>query len=227
MARRARLAPALVLAAAALVGGCGKGIYYEFTEGFKYVEPFDRIDVDIDRGSLLFVAWPRPDATMKRHTSGFDKEFGPADAGVDGGVLVITAGCKTDDRCWYDHMLEFSTGVSVTIRMGVGYAEVGYVDRDLVVDIDDGAFTGVQLAAPNTDVTLGTGDIAVELVAPFERVTLATGEGDVALTVPAGSYRCEFAVPDEPVVDGVSCDDAAVAVLAVTLEGGALTVTGA
>lgn len=213
--------------AVALVGGCGKGIWYEFTEGFKYVEPFDHIDLDVDRGSLTFVAWPRPDATMKRHTSGFDKEFGPADAYVEDGVLVITAACKTDDRCWYDHMLEFSTGVSVAIRMKLGYVEIGYVDRELTVDLDEGGFAGVQLAGPVVEVSLGTGDIDVELVAVPERVTLVAGEGDVALTVPAGSYRCEFAAPEAPAVDGVTCDPAAAAVLDVTVEAGALTVTGA
>ncbi|WP_096327696.1 hypothetical protein [Nannocystis exedens] len=217
-------ATALALACAA--GGCGKGIYYEFTEGFKYVEPFDHIDLDVDRGSLTFVAWPRPDATMKRHTSGFDKEFGPADAGVDDGVLVITAACKTDDRCWYDHMLEFSTGVSVALRMKLGYVEIGYVDRELTAEIDEGGFYGVQLAGPVVEVSLGTGDIDVELVARPERVTLRSTAGDVALVVPTGSYRCEFTAPQAPAVEGVTCDPAADAVLDVTVDDGALTVTG-
>jgi hypothetical protein len=218
------LAPALLAAVA--LGGCGKGIYYEFTEGFKYVEPFDHVDVDVDRGSLSFVAWPRPDATMKRHTSGFDKEFGPTDAYVDDGVLRITGACKTDDRCWYDHMLEFSTGVSVAIRMKLGYVEIGYVDRELTAIIDEGGFVGVQLAGPVVEVSLGTGDIDVELVAVPQRVTLAADAGDIALTVPTGSYRCEFAAPKAPAVDGVTCDPAAAAVLDVTVEDGALTVTG-
>ncbi|WP_434419629.1 hypothetical protein [Nannocystis pusilla] len=161
------LASTLAFAAlAATTVGCGKGIYYEFTEGFKYVEPFDHIDLDVDRGSLTFVAWPRPDATMKRHTSGFDKEFGPAEAGVDDGVLVITAACKTDDRCWYDHMLEFSTGVSVALRMQLGYVEIGYVDRELTAELDEGGFHGVQLAGPVVEVSLGTGDIDVRAGRP-------------------------------------------------------------
>ncbi|WAS95496.1 hypothetical protein [Nannocystis punicea] len=218
-------AAALALVAAA--AGCGKGIWYEFTEGFKYVEPFDHIDLDVDRGSLTFVAWPRPDATMKRHTSGFDKQFGPAEAGVEDGVLVITAACKTDDRCWYDHMLEFPTGVSVALRMQLGYVEIGYVDRELTAEIDEGGFAGVQLAGPVVDVSLGTGDIDVELVARPERVTLRSTAGDIALVVPTGSYRCEFAAPKAPAVDGITCDPAADAVLDVTVDDGALTVTGA
>lgn len=224
---RSLASAAALLALAAAAGGCGKGIWYEFTEGFKYVEPFDHIDLDVDRGSLTFVAWPRPDATMKRHTSGFDKQFGPAAAGVEDGVLVITAACKTDDRCWYDHMLEFSTGVSVALRMQLGYVEIGYVDRELTAELDEGGFHGVQLAGPVVEVSLGTGDIDVELVARPERVRLEAGAGDIALTVPSGSYRCEFAAPKAPAVAGVTCDPAADAVLDVTVDDGALTVTGA
>ena len=57
-------------------------------------------------------------------------------------------------------------------------------------------------------------------------VDLATGAGDITLTVPAGSYRCDFTIPGDPDVDGVTCDPAATTVLTVDIDDGSLSVEG-
>jgi len=211
----------------ALLGFSKCGIWFEYTEGRKYVEPFDHVRLDVDRGSALLVAYDRPDATLKRHTSGFEPNFGPARDGVEDGVLVLEARCEAlDGGCWYDHLLEFPLGVSVEFAMKVGHVEIGYVDRDLVADIDEGYFKAVQLAAPTVDLALGTGDLDVDFVAAPQAVTLVTGAGDIALTVPAGSYRCDLAASAPPTVTGVTCDPASPSVLSARTDDGALTVTG-
>lgn len=225
MTRRAHGALALA-ALPALLGFSKCGIWFEFTEGRKYVEPFERVRVDVDRGSALFVAYDRPDATLKRHTSGFEPDLGPVHDGVEDGVLVLDAACAADGGCWYDHMLEFPLGVSVEFTMKLGYVEIGYVDRDLVADIDEGGFKAVQLASPTVELTLGTGDLAVDFAAAPQSVALVTGAGDIDLTVPAGSYRCELSAPAPPTVAGVVCDPAAASVLSAATDDGALTVTG-
>lgn len=217
----------LLAALPALLGTSKCGIWFEFTEGFKFVAPFDHVRVDIDRGSALFVAYARPDATLKRHTSGYEPNFGPVRAEVEGGELVLAAACTADSRCWYDHMLEFPLGVSVEFTMKLGYVELGYLDRDLVVDIDEGALVARQLAAPAVDLSLGTGDILVEFAAAPQSAVIAAEAGDVDLTVPSGAYRCDFSTPDPPALAGVTCDPAAASVLQVTIGAGALTVTGA
>ncbi|MFY0539145.1 hypothetical protein [Nannocystis pusilla] len=54
------------------------------------------------------------------------------------------------------------------------------------------------------------------------------GEGDVDLKVPAGSYRCNFASDAGEVTrSGITCDDAAAAVLDVQVGRGDITVTAA
>jgi hypothetical protein len=57
-------------------------------------------------------------------------------------------------------------------------------------------------------------------------VTLAVGAGDVTIEVPTGTYRCVLSAGGTVDTTGITCDDAAPAVLDVQVEAGDLKVTG-
>lgn len=216
---------AVVALALPVVMGPGRcGFVLDYTETLLITEKLDRVVLGADDGSVVATMYDREATLLKRHTFTFEPSLETVSNVVEDGALQLEARCKYEGNCRFDHMFELPLGIAVEIEMLDSQISLGYIDSDIDVKFASGWFKGVQLAAPNFNLELELGDVTAEFVAPPESVVIAVGEGDVELKVPAGSYRCVFAAGGEVDDSGVTCDDAATAVLDVQVETGDLKV---
>jgi hypothetical protein len=214
-----------LLAAAPLLTATNRcGVYIEQTENLQFFEPVTRVAFDVHHGSITGTMYPRPSVYIKRHTSGFEAGVGEYGGEVVDDTLQLTGHCAIAHECWYDHMIEAPPGTALSFTFRDGYIELSEFDAEIEAEVGVGRFIGWEIAAPVVDLSYETGDVTIEFAATPERVTIAVGTGDVTLTLPAGPYRCD--VTPKPEIDGITCDEAAAAVLAITVETGAVTLRG-
>ena len=210
------------------MGGSGNcGLVLDYTETFLVTDPVDTIVLIVTDGNLDATAYDRQAILLKRHTFGFQKQLGSPEYSVEDGVLRFEAICKSEHQCTHDHMFELPLGIGFDITMADAYIDLGYIDSDIKAKFDTGRFKGIRLTSPQVTIEAGTAEIDIDLAAVPEAVTVDLGEGNVILQVPAGSYRCIFAAESGSAASiGITCDDAATAVLDVSVKTGDITVTG-
>ena len=226
---RHRLAPAVVaLLVLPVVMGPGRcGFILDYTETFLFADEIERVVLGADDGSIVATMYERGAILLKRHTFGFEPSVGSVTEAVEDGVLTLEARCKYEDNCRFDHMFELPLGIALEISMADAQISLGYIDSDIEVAFETGWFEGVRLAAPNFTLALAAGDVTVDFAAPPETVTIAVQTGDVVLAVPTGAYRCVFAAAvGKASTTGITCDDAAAAVLDVEVQVGDIVVRG-
>ena len=217
----------LLVAALPIVMGSYCGIAFDFTETFLITDPVTLIVIDVDDGNIDAVAYDRPAILLKRHQFGIENVLGEPTFTVENGVASFEAHCKKQGHCTYDHMLELPFGVGFDITMLDARIDIGYVDADIVVDIQTGFFHGVRLAVPHLELSARAADLELDYAVAPQTITIDLDRGDVMLALPAGEYQCRFegSVTMEP--SGVVCNDAAVPVLDVATGNGEITVTEA
>lgn len=227
--RPRRLTAAVVaLVALPVVMAPGKcGFALDYTETFLFTEPVERVVLGADDGSVVATEYERKATLLKRHTFGWEPSVLTPTAAVTDGVLNLEARCKYAGNCRFDHMLELPEGVAFEIAMDDARVSLGYVSGDIEVDILTGWFRGVRLRAPNVAIALDEGDVTLDFEAAPETLGVDLGAGDVTVEVPAGAYQCVL-VADAGATStaGITCDDAAAAVLDVHVQTGDITVKG-
>lgn len=225
---RRSVAIAVAVAALPVMMGPGRcGFLLDYTETILITEDADRVELGVDDGSVIGTMYKREGILIKRHTFGFEPSVGLQRAEVQGGVLELESRCKYEGNCRFDHMFELPEGVDFSVTMLDSQISLGYFTGDIEVSFESGWFKGVRLESPNFTLSLITGDVTADFAAPPESVAITVGEGDVKLELPVGEYRCDLAVREGKVrTTGITCDDAAAAVLDVQVETGDLTVTG-
>lgn len=221
----ARIAIA-VLALPVVMGPGRCGFVLDYTETQLITDELERVVLAVDDGSIVATMYDRDATLLKRHTFGFEPSLGTVSNAVEDGVLTLEARCKYEGNCRFDHMLELPLGVAFEVDMLDSQISLGYIDSDIDVNFTSGWFKGVRLASPNFTLTLETGDVTVDFAAAPEAVTIAVAAGDVTIEVPAGAYRCVLSASGAVSNTGITCDDAAPAVLDVQVEAGDLKVTG-
>ena len=227
--RSPRLGAGLVaVLALPVVMGPGKcGFILDFTETFMITDPFGSVVLGADDGSVVATEYERNGAMLKRHTFAFEPSLANSEWSVEDGVLTAEARCKYDGNCRFDHMFELPLGVGFEITMKDSQISLGYIGGDIEVTFLTGWFRGVRLLSPNTTITLDKGDVTLDYQIPPETVTVDLGEGNVIIEVPVGAYRCALiADAGAATTNGVTCDDAAAAVLDVHVKTGDIAVTG-
>lgn len=225
--RRHLGAVAVALLALPVTMGPGRcGFVLDFTETMLITEQIDRVVLGVDDGSIVATAYDREATLLKRHTFGFEPSLGVASSEVVDGVLQLEARCKYAGNCRFDHMFELPLGVGFEVTMADSQISLGYIDADIDVTFETGWFKGVRLESPNFTLALTTGDVTVDFAAQPETVTISVQEGNVALELPAGEYRCVIAASGAVTNDGITCSDAATAVLDVEATAGDITVKG-
>lgn len=226
-ALRRRLPVAAVLLALPVVMAPGRcGFLLDFTETLLITRPVERIDLDAHDGSMIATAYDRGSILLKRHTYGFEPSIGEVSHDDSDRVLELVAHCKYEGNCTFDHMFEMPLGVGFDITMMHSEISIGYVDADITATWDSGLFKGVRLAAPNTTLTLGEGDIDLDFAAAPASVVIDLREGAVTIEVPPGSYNCKLDAGGEVKTSDITCDAAAPAILDITVETGDITVKG-
>jgi len=223
-------AAALALLALPFVMAPGKcGFALDFTETILIPDHVEQIVIDADDGSVVATSYARQATLLKRHTFGFEPSVGEVDFTIEDGVLHFVARCKYEGNCRFDHMLELPLGISFEITMKDSQISLGYIGGDIDVTFETGWFRGVRLESPNTRIELGEGDVTLDHATAPETVTVELGEGTVELLVPPGAYQCKFTADNGKVdtSDDITCDDAAEAVLDITVKTGDITVKGA
>jgi hypothetical protein len=205
---------------------CGPVV--DYTETYLITDPIDRVEIDVDEGTVDAVAYPREALLLKRHTFGFERMLNPADYTVEDGVIHFTASCSKPDVCSFDHMIEAPLGIDYDVRMHEGLLDLGYIDGDVTVALDTGWMRGIRLATPHYSFVADEADVDLDFAAAPELLEIEIGRGEVVIAVPAGAYRCDIDAPGGGSFAGapVDCDDTATNVLSVRLDGGLLEITG-
>jgi len=223
-----RVAPALlvVVALPAAMGPGRCGFALDYTETYLITDRIDRVVLAADDGSVVSTSYPRDALLLERHVFAFEPSLESADHEVDGHELVIEARCKYEGNCRFDHMFETPPTVAFDITMDDTRVDIGYTLGDVSVTAGSGRFRGVQLGSQLVELDYAEGTIDLELVAVPVAVTVRVGTGSIVVTVPAGSYACKFAASGKNVQSGITCDDAAPAVLDLRVDVGDLRVEG-
>jgi hypothetical protein len=218
-----------LVAALPLVMGAFCGLAVDFTETFLITDPVDLIVIDVDDGNIDAVAYDRPAILLKRHTFGYERKLGEPTFTVEDGVASFEAHCKDgkESICTFDHMFELPFGVGFDITMLDARIDLGYVDANITASFVHGFFHGVQLQAPSLEIEARSAEVDLDYAAVPETIAIDLDKGSVAISLPTGEYQCLLdADAGEVSTDGITCDDAATAVLDVHLGHGDITVTG-
>lgn len=206
-------------------GRCGFAL--DFTETFLITDKLERVSLGVDDGSIVATMYDREATLLKRHTFGFEPSVVGSTKEVVDGVLKLEARCKYEGNCRFDHMFELPLGIAFEVVMADSQISLGYLDSDIDVTFESGWFKGVRLASPNFTLSLTTGDVTVDFAAAPESVAIEVGQGNVVIAVPEGEYRCVLDSASGTVTSpGITCNDAAPAVLDVQVQTGDITVTG-
>ena len=225
MSRRALTTLPVLLALPLLMapGRCGFALDYSNT--FLITDPIDRIVIRADDGLVISTAYERDAVLFKRHVFAWEPSLVEPTHEVDGDDLKAEARCLYEGNCRFDFMFETPPQVGFDIDMKDTRVSLGYTTGDIKVVATSGYFHGVQLRSNNVELTFGDGDVELELIEPPESVEITVATGDVLITVPAGTYRCDLSASGDVDVDGVTCDDAATAVITVTTDSGDISLS--
>jgi len=223
MSRRRSL---IVLTAAPLLMAPGKcGFALDYTNTFLITDPIDRIVIRADDGLVISTAYDRDATLFKRHVFAWEPSLVEPTHGVEDRALECEARCLYAGNCRFDFMFETPPAVGFDIEMKDTRVSLGYTTGDIKVSAQSGYFHGVQLRSKRVEIDYADGDVELELIEVPDLVEISAATGDVLLTVPAGPYRCEFSASGESNVAGITCDDAADAVLTVTADAGDIDVS--
>lgn len=224
MSRLARASIAVLALPLLTAAYCGPSV--DYTETYLITDPVDRIEIDVDEGTVDAVAYDRVAILLKRHTFGFERVLDPADYSVEDGVIHFSASCSKPDVCSFDHMIEAPFGIDYDLHMDEGFLDLGYIDGDFTAEIGSGRMRGIQLATPTYSFTADDADLDLEFAIAPTSVAIDIGDGDVEIELPAGTYRCEIDAPGSDAFDGIICDDAAAALLDIRIGSGSLAIDG-
>lgn len=225
MSRRALTTLPVLLALPLLMapGRCGFALDYSNT--FLITDPIDRIVIRADDGLVISTAYERDAVLFKRHVFAWEPSLVEPKHEVDDRALKCTAGCLYEGNCRFDFMFETPPEIGFDIDMKDTRVSLGYTTGDIKVVATSGYFHGVQLRSKHVELTYDDGDVELELIEPPESVEISVATGDVMITVPAGTYRCDLSASGDADVAGVTCDDAATAVITVTADAGDISLS--
>lgn len=232
MTRSTRNLASLAVAVLALpvVTGPGKcGFALDFTETVLITGKVDRIVLGVDDGTIDATMYDRQAILLKRHTFAFEPSLGDltdANNAVADGFLTLEARCKYEGNCSFDHMFELPLGIDFEVDMAEALIRIGYLEGDIDLNFVSGRVKGVRLASPNFTVNAETAEITADFATAPEAVTIDVKEGNVTLELPAGEYRCALSAGGTVTNTGITCNDAAAAILDVQVGDGDITVTG-
>lgn len=224
--------PLVLAASLPMLGGAGTcGILFDLWSWDEITDPADRMVVDVDRGALEITAYDRNNVWMQRHVYAFEKRIAKAEYGVEDRELDVTFHCggRGDAVCFADHWLEIPTAMPVDVILDEGHIALIAVAGDFTADLGDVPFNGADLGSLDFEIrgdAMDEVDLAWKVVPT--RVSLDIDRADVSLTLPAGSYVCDFDVEAQPdVAEAIVCDDAAASSLSVVLRSGTLAIAAA
>jgi hypothetical protein len=219
-----RLAQGALVLALPLLKGCPCGLALDYTETFTVTDPVERIVIVVEDGTIDAVAYDRTALLFKRHTFAFESILETPSFSVEDGVLHSEGHCKkNNDHCSFDHLLELPFGIELDITMDRAGIVLAAIDGNVTATFNSGEFTGYRLAVPQLEISSPLAEIEAEFAASPESIVIDVDRGDVALWLPAGEYQCLLEAANGDVTiegDGVVCNDAATAVLDVSLGAG-------
>ncbi len=187
-------------------------------------EPIDRVEIDLDRGSVELFAADGETGVVEYHVRGIGEiEVIPE---VRDGILVIEDPCGDRDFiCQSDVVLELPPEVDVDVRIGAGSLESlsmkGHLTAQVGGRIDVRRHTGRVV-----DVVSSSGQrLDLGFDAAPERVEALLAAGPIVLSVPPGAYALDLQAAGTVVVDPeILIDPTSASALVVTAEDGSITV---
>ena len=209
-----------ILLAPLLLTACGV-VIYDITNRELILEPVRRVIYDIDSGSVEVYAFKRNAINSAYYLTGYETSIKDVGHTLDGDVLHAIMDCDGDELCNANFFTEVPLGTEIEIHSHSGGVKLTGVDAEVEAEVEAGDFTGVGLRSPTFDLSLTSGAVTIDWLDPPETMQIAVESGDVTLTLPAGTYRCDFTTADGAVDNtGITCDPAATASLAISVQTG-------
>lgn len=222
--RGLRLAP---LCAPLLFAACGV-IIYDISNRALILEPVERIVFDSDHGGVEVYAFNRTAISLFFYLTGYETGIGDVGHSLNGDVLNAFILCEGDDLCNANFSAEVPLGTEVEVHAASGDVKLIGVDATVTAVVGAGAVDGVGLGSPIFELELATGDVTLEWASPPSQVQIAVATGSVTLTLPAGTYDCDFTAADGAVDNqGITCDPGSPARVSISVQSGDIVVQGA
>ena len=218
-----------VLALCTMSTACPADLMQDFTETYLLTDPVELFEIVVDRGSLVAITYDLSAVKLKRHTFGLASSLVKPEYSIEDGVVRFESHCTgRKDECTWDHMLELPYGVGFDLTMTEALIDLTNTDGDITANFGLGDFKGSGLKSSHVDITAETATVVMEFATAPEAVTINLQAGNVTLTVPAGTYQCNFAsAAGEVVMSGINCDATAASILDVQVAAGDITVSAA
>lgn len=212
-----------LLALSALVGACGV-IGYDITSRQMFLGPIARIVFDSDSGAVEVYAYDRNAVNMYYSLRGFDTGIEDIAMEQDGDDIDAHIQCTGKDLCNADFYAEVPLGTKLDIAARSGSVTLTGVDAEVKATVTAGDVTGYDLGATTLDLTVETGAVKISWAEAPTSADIEVTTGNVELTLPAGSYQCDFAAAAGKLDNqGVTCDPAAASLLKVSVDSGDIT----
>lgn len=204
-------------------GACTR-IAIDMSQRELIVDHVDTIAFDVDVGSVEVLAFDRNGVNMLFHLVGWNDDVGTLGHELVDRRLDVVSECEPGGFCSVDWNVEIAEETAIDVRAGSGDVRIVGGIAPVTVIAEGGALDGTDLRSPTLDAEIAAGDVSLEYLAPPSSIALDVGEGAVAITLPAGSYRCELDTADgELDTTTVLCDDAASSVVHVEVDRGDIT----
>jgi hypothetical protein len=224
---RPRLLP-LALTALALptLVGAGKcGIIYDTSSLQLVLEPVSVVDVESNGGGLEVFAFDRNGIIVSFYLYGYDASLDDVGHAVVDDTLDVFMRKAGPAEVTADFYLEVPLGTELILAVDDGPVKLTGVDAPISGAVLAGDVEGIRLATAEVDLEV-SGAVTLELLARPVTVRVAADAGDIAITLPAGAYRCDLEADKEPVLEDITCDDAADAELVLAAPAGEIRIEG-
>lgn len=213
----------LALLAAPLIAACGI-VGYDIASRRMIIDPIDLIVFDSDSGAVEVYAFDRTAVNIIYALKGFDTAIEDVGTELEDRTLQAFIGCNDRDVCNADFYCEVPFGTAIEATARKGDVKFTGVDAEMTVVVTAGNFDGVDLGAAPLDLEVDTGAVTISWISPPTAANITVADGPVTLTLPAGTYQCDLQADDGEVDNqGVTCDPAATAVIAVAVAHGDIT----
>ncbi|WP_283134790.1 DUF4097 family beta strand repeat-containing protein [Rhizohabitans arisaemae] len=185
--------PAVVLASALAVAGCGIiGTESRETKTYQVADAVHTLDVQSGAGDVTVVESDRSGVAVTE-TLYWGGDRPTTERPVSGGTLTLAYSCGGGlfgiKNCGVDYRVEIPRGMRL-VKVGTGAGDVRLEGVGATLDIGAGAgdITAVRLVAGRTKAESGAGDVDLAFTDAPDQVEVETGAGDGTLRLPPGPY---------------------------------------
>ncbi|MET0191521.1 MAG: DUF4097 family beta strand repeat-containing protein [Pseudonocardia sediminis] len=176
-----------IVAAFAVLAGCGSPAAAQTESATESVGAVDRVEIEADTGSVSLRPGPQGSAQVQRTLRWTGEEKPEYTQSVSGTTLTITARCPVaDERCSTDLVVTVPPAAASRTTVSTGDIAVDDLTGAQDLTASTGRITGTGLGAAPVAARATTGQVSLRFAAAPPSVDAEATTGNVDVRVPVG-----------------------------------------